>query len=306
MPVVELQSTLGGNHIASSRQACATRIGSELALSREPHHNDAGEKGQNDFGDEDCDPESWAMSTLDSEHEPVHQMANDTRQKDHKRVDYPLNQRKGHHVTVGHMAYLVPQHRFGFLAAHVLQQPSALRHQRIIKFMSAARAAARNKPVIVVKAGRAPEGARAAPSHTGALAGSYDIYEAAIGRAGMLRVDEIEDLFFAVETLARPLPLRGERMIIMTNGGGPGVMATDSLARRGGRIAALSSETQHRLDKVLPPLWSHGNPVDIIGDATVAHYVETLQVLLDELETDALLFIHAPSAIVPSEQIAAA
>ncbi len=172
------------------------------------------------------------------------------------------------------------------------------------KFMSAARAAARNKPVIVVKAGRAPEGARAAASHTGALAGADDVYDAAIRRAGMLRVDEIEDLFFAVETLARARPLRGERLVIMTNGGGPGVMATDSLGRRGGRLASLSPETMRRLDAVLPATWSHGNPVDIIGDAPVERYVETLKILLDGPDADAVLFIHAPSAIVPSERIA--
>ena len=174
------------------------------------------------------------------------------------------------------------------------------------KFMSAARAAARNKPVIVVKAGREPAGARAAASHTGALAGADDVYDAAIRRAGMLRVDEIEDLFFAVETLARAQPVRGERMVIMTNGGGPGVMATDSLARRAGLVASLSPETLRRLDEVLPPLWSHGNPVDIIGDAPVERYVKTLEVLLDEPEADALLFIHAPTAIVRSERIAEA
>lgn len=174
------------------------------------------------------------------------------------------------------------------------------------KFMSAARAAARNKPVIVVKAGRAPEGARAAASHTGALAGADDVYDAAIRRAGMLRVDEIEDLFFAVETLARAHPLRGERMLIMTNGGGPGVMATDSLGRRGGRVASLSSEALQRLDAVLPPTWSHSNPVDVIGDAPVERYVETLEILLDAPDADALLFIHAPTAIVPSERIARA
>lgn len=174
------------------------------------------------------------------------------------------------------------------------------------KFMSAARAAARNKPVVVVKAGRAPEGARAAASHTGALAGSDDVYDAAIRRAGMLRVDEIEDLFFAVETLARAQPLRGERMVIMSNAGGPAVMATDSLARRNGRVASLSPETLKKLDAILPSTWSHGNPVDIIGDAPVDRYVDTLEVLLNAPEADALLFIHAPTAIVPSERIAEA
>jgi len=173
------------------------------------------------------------------------------------------------------------------------------------KFMSAARAAARNKPVLVVKAGRAPEGARAAASHTGALAGSDDVYDAAIRRAGMLRVFSTDNLFDAVETLARARPLTGDRLAIMTNGGGPGVMATDAVIDTQGRLAALSRETLSRLDAILPPTWSHGNPVDIIGDAPTGRYVQTLQILLEDPQSDAVLFIHAPTAIVPSAEIAA-
>ncbi|MFN8457773.1 MAG: acetate--CoA ligase family protein [Anaerolineae bacterium] len=174
------------------------------------------------------------------------------------------------------------------------------------KFMSAARAAARNKPVIAVKAGRVAEGAKAAASHTGALAGADDVYEAALRRAGILRVDTIEDLFDAVETLARARPVQGDRLTIMTNGGGPGVMATDALVLAGGCLATLSPETMQRLDKLLPPNWSHGNPVDIIGDAPVERYVQTLKTLLQEPNTDATLFIHAPVAIVPTEEVARA
>ena len=174
------------------------------------------------------------------------------------------------------------------------------------KFMSAARAAARNKPVLVVKAGRAPEGAKAAASHTGALAGSDDVYDAAIRRAGMLRVFSTEDLFAAVETLARARPLAGDRLTIMTNGGGPGVMATDALIGAQGRLASLSPETLRKLDTFLPFNWSRGNPVDIIGDAPVERYLQTLQILLDEPQSDAVLFIHAPTAIVPSAEIATA
>jgi acetyltransferase len=174
------------------------------------------------------------------------------------------------------------------------------------KFMSAARAAARNKPIIAVKAGRVAEGARAAASHTGAMAGADDVYEAALSRAGILRVDAIEDLFDAVETLARARPLQGERLTIVTNGGGPGVMATDTLIRHGGRLTTLSPATMQHLDSFLPPNWSHGNPVDIIGDAPVARYVETFKTILADPETDAILFIHAPTAIVPSDEIATA
>ena len=179
-----------------------------------------------------------------------------------------------------------------------------VRHAR--KFMSAARAAARSKPVVVLKAGRMPEGARAAASHTGALAGLDDVYDAAIRRAGMLRVLTTEDLFAAVETLARARPLFGERLAIMTNGGGPGVMATDALVCAGGKLATLSSETLRRLDDVLPATWSHANPVDIIGDAPAERYCQTLELLLADDQSDAILFIHAPTAIVSSADIARA
>ena len=174
------------------------------------------------------------------------------------------------------------------------------------KFMSAARAAARSKPVLVIKAGRAAEGARAAASHTGAMAGSDDVYDAAIRRAGMLRVYSTEDLFSAVETLARARPLVGERLCIMTNGGGPGVMATDALIAADGKLAALSEDSLRALDAVLPPTWSHGNPVDIIGDAPAERYRQAAEILLADPESDALLFIHAPTAIVPGVDIAQA
>ena len=174
------------------------------------------------------------------------------------------------------------------------------------KFMSAARAAARNKVVLVVKAGRAPEGARAAMSHTGALAGSDDVYDAAIRRAGMLRVNTVAELFDAVETLARAPAVSGDRLAILTNGGGPGVMAADALSLGGGRLATLSPGTIARLDRSLPATWSHGNPVDIIGDAPVERYTAALEALLDEPEADAVLFMHVPTAIVAAADIARA
>jgi len=179
-----------------------------------------------------------------------------------------------------------------------------VRHAR--KFMSAARAAARSKPTVVLKAGRMAEGARAAASHTGALAGSDHVYDAAFRRAGMLRVLSTEDLFSAVETLARAKVLHGERLVILTNGGGPGVMATDALVEGKGSMAQLSPDTLRRLDEVLPATWSHGNPVDIIGDAPADRYVRALEILLEDPECDAVLFIHAPTAIVPSDEIARA
>jgi acetyltransferase len=174
------------------------------------------------------------------------------------------------------------------------------------KFMSAARAAARNKPVIVVKSGRAPDGARAAASHTGALAGSDIVLDAAIRRAGMLRVDTLESLFDAAETLAYVRPLHGERLAILTNGGGAGVLAADALQLGGGKLAELSPQTLADLDQCLPATWSRSNPVDIIGDAPIGRYQDALRVLLAASEVDAVLFMHAPTAIVPAGDIAAA
>jgi acetyltransferase len=172
------------------------------------------------------------------------------------------------------------------------------------KFMSAARAAARNKPVILVKAGRAPAGARAAASHTGALAGSDAVVDAAVRRSGMLRVDTLEALFDAAQTLARVRDWRGERLAILTNGGGAGVLAADALEPAA--LATLSPATCAALAERLPVTWSGANPVDIIGDAPVARYEAALDVLLDAPEVDGVLFIHAPTAIVPAAQIARA
>lgn len=186
----------------------------------------------------------------------------------------------------------------------ILMYVESVKHAR--KFMSAARAAARNKPVILVKAGRAPEGARAAASHTGALAGSDAAFDAAVQRAGMLRVHSLEALFDAAETLAHPRPWRGERLALLTNGGGAGVLAADALALEGGVLAQLSGETLKALDALLPASWSHGNPVDIIGDAPVQRYVGALKVLLAAPEVDGVLFMHAPTAIVPAADIAGA
>ena len=174
------------------------------------------------------------------------------------------------------------------------------------RFVEAATAAARLKPVIVVKSGRAPEGARAAASHTGALAGSDEVYDAAFRRAGLLRVDTTRALFDVAETLARCEGLAGGRLAIVTNGGGPAILATDALIAHGGQLARLSPDTLAALDASLPSVWSHGNPVDIVGDAPPARYADTLRLVLADPQVDAVLLIHAPTAIVPAEEIAAA
>lgn len=168
------------------------------------------------------------------------------------------------------------------------------------KFMSAARSAARNKPIVAVKSGRNARAAQAAASHTGALAGGDDVYSAALSRAGILRVDGVEELFDTVETLARSRRLPGGRLAIVTNGGGPGVMAVDELVERGGVLADLQPDTLAALDRVLPSTWSHGNPVDIIGDAPSQRYADALKIVLADPGVDAVLVMHAPTAIVPS------
>jgi acetyltransferase len=172
------------------------------------------------------------------------------------------------------------------------------------KFMSAARAAARAKPVIGIKAGRHAQAARAAATHTGALAGSDAVYDAAFRRAGLLRVRDLDDLFDATETLARLRPFPGKRLMILTNGGGIGVLALDRLADFGGTAAQLSPATLAQLDAVLPPTWSRSNPVDIIGDANADRYAAALQVLLSSSDSDALLVLNVPTALASAQATA--
>lgn len=174
------------------------------------------------------------------------------------------------------------------------------------KFMSAARAAARNKPVIVVKSGRSAAAAAAAASHTGALAGADQVYDAAFRRAGMLRVASTRALFDAAAALARIAGVEGDRLMVLSNGGGPGVMAIDALVAGGGRPAALSEKSLAALDAVLPAVWSRANPVDIIGDAPAERYSQALDILEADDGADAILMIHAPTAIVPDRAIAEA
>jgi len=173
------------------------------------------------------------------------------------------------------------------------------------KFMSAARAAARNKPVIAVKAGRTGEAARAATSHSGALAGADVVYEAALRRAGVLRVRTTRQLFEAAQILSQSKPYAGPRLAIVSNGGGPAVMATDALIEGGGELAPLGAETLRTLDAQLPATWSRANPVDIIGDAPPQRYVSVLETVLADPGVDALLLVHAPTALASASEVAA-
>jgi acetyltransferase len=174
------------------------------------------------------------------------------------------------------------------------------------KFMSAARAAARIKPVVVVKSGRMAQGAKAAATHTGALAGSDAVYDAAFQRAGMLRVSDLRELFDCAETLGRLKSPMGKRLAILTNGGGIGVLAVDRLVELGGIPAAMMPEIRSKLDAVLPPTWSGSNPVDIIGDADAARYAAALEVLLPDPGNDAILVMNVQTAIARADEIAAA
>src|SRR5689334_23072716 len=146
------------------------------------------------------------------------------------------------------------------------------------KFLSAAREVSLNKPIIVIKAGRTEAAAKAAASHTGSLAGSDDVLNAAFRRTGVLRVENISDLFYMAEVLAKQPRPKGPRLTILTNAGGPGVLATDSLVTNGGELTPISKETTEELNKFLPVHWSHANPVDVLGDASAERYAKSLEI----------------------------
>ncbi len=178
--------------------------------------------------------------------------------------------------------------------------------QRTRRFMSAARAISRNKPLLVIKAGRSVDGAMAATAHSGSFLGADEVYDAAFRRAGMLRVFDIDALFDAVETLARTRPLNGERLAILTNGGSPGFLAADELVSHGGSLADLSAETYHELDEELGNAWSFWNPLVIHSNASGELYARALRILLKAPGVDAVLVMHVPTAMVRSEEVASA
>jgi acetyltransferase len=214
-----------------------------------------------------------------------------------------------HLVSLGDMADV----GFGDVLDHLAGDPStrgillyieAVTDAR--RFMSAARAAARMKPVIVVKGGRHPEGARAVASHTGVLAGSDAVYDAAFRRAGILRVRGLTELFDAAEVLAMARAPKGDRLMILTNSGGIAVLATDELVDQGGRLAPLSEETVADLDAALPAHWSRANPVDIGGDAPGSRYAAALSALAGAPDTDGILVLHCPTGVSSPDEAATA
>ena len=174
------------------------------------------------------------------------------------------------------------------------------------KFMSAARGFARTKPIIVIKAGKYAAGAKAASSHTGALAGDYAVYDAAFKRAGVVMVDEIGDLFDCATVLdSRFLP-QGPKLAIVTNAGGPAVLAADSIITNGGELAKFSDSTIQTMDAALPPYWSHGDPMDILGDADIKRYEQAVRTCIADLNVDGLLVIYTPQGTTQPTLVAEA
>ena len=171
-------------------------------------------------------------------------------------------------------------------------------------FLSAAREVALTKPIIAIKVGRSGAAAKAAASHTGALTGSDDVLDAAFRRAGVLRVNTIEELFGLAELLGKQPRPAGPRLAIVTNGGGPGVLATDALIECGGKLAELSGDTFAQLNTLLPPHWSRGNPVDILGDASAETYAKAVEIVSRDENNDGLLVILSPQAVTEPNETA--
>ncbi len=169
------------------------------------------------------------------------------------------------------------------------------------KFMTAARSFAHTKPIVAYKAGRFPESAKAAASHTGAMAAEDDVYDAAFERAGITRVYDIGDIFDFAEMIGRNKTPHGSRLCIVTNAGGPGVMATDALIENKGTLAVLSEEAIGKLNEALPPSWSHSNPVDVLGDARSKRMAKAVQIALEDKNSDAVLVILTPQAMTNPE-----
>lgn len=217
-------------------------------------------------------------------------------------IDWAADQNIGfsHLISLGDMADVDVGDCLDMLAMDretdaILMYLESIPHPR--KFMSAARAAARTKPVIAIKSGRHEAAAKAAATHTGALSGADRVVEAALQRAGVLRVRDLEELFIAAETIARFPPLEQARVGIVTNGGGAGVLAVDQLADEDSDLADLLPETLERLNAALPATWSHANPVDIIGDAPPQRYSAALQAVADDPGVDAILVMNCPTAL---------
>lgn len=224
-------------------------------------------------------------------------------------LDWALDQSVGfsHFVSIGSMIDVDFADLIDYLGTDARTSCILIYMESLIdarKFMSAARAFARSKPIIILKAGRSAEGGQATLSHTGSMAGNDAVYDAAFDRAGIIRVDTIAQLFNCAQSLAtQPRPL-GNRMAIVTNAGGPGVLATDYLMRNGGALAKLSPETMEGLNAALPAHWSHNNPVDVLGDASAEHYRQALELCLKDPGVDGVLAILTTQAVTNPADVA--
>jgi acetyltransferase len=217
-------------------------------------------------------------------------------------LDWALQENVGfsHFISVGNMidvgiADLIDYFAMDSWTSSIIMYVESITEAR--QFMSAARAFARKRPIIAYKAGRFAESAQAAASHTGAMAGVDAVYEAALARAGVVRVFEVDDLFDCAELLARQKTPKGAKLAIVTNAGGPGVMATDALLERHGVLATLSDQTLERLSSSLPAAWSHRNPVDVLGDAPPERFGKAIEAVLADPNVDGVLTVLSPQAV---------
>jgi acetyltransferase len=214
-----------------------------------------------------------------------------------------------HFISVGNMLDVAIDDLLDYLAADPHTDAVVLYVESISRareFMSAARALSRDKPIIAYKAGRFADSAQAAASHTGAMAGVDAVYEAAFRRAGIVRVFDLDEVFDCAGLLARSRLPKGARLAIVTNAGGPGVMACDSLLDRRGTLAKLDAATIEKLNRCLPPAWSHGNPIDILGDAPAQRYADAVTAAISDSNVDAVLTLLTPQAMTDSSASAAA
>lgn len=226
-------------------------------------------------------------------------------------LDWAVDQNVGfsHFISIGSMVDVSYHDLIDYLAndpetSAILLYMESLDHAR--KFMSAARAFARSKPIIVLKAGKSQAGAKAALSHTGSLTGNDAVFDVAFQRSGIIRVDTIAQLFSMAQAVAmQPLP-KGDRLAILTNAGGPAILATDYLSTNGGQLADLSETTIEKLNGLLSVAWSHGNPVDILGDGTPDQFRQSLEILLADDGVDAVLTIFTTQGIVDANDAALA
>ncbi len=224
-------------------------------------------------------------------------------------LDWSVEQKVGfsHFVSIGSMIDVGFDDLIDYFGSDphtssIVIYMESMTHAR--RFMSAARAFSRNKPIIVLKAGKSSAGAKVALSHTGTLAGNDMAFDAAFKRAGIIPVDTIEELFNASQALAKQPRPDGNRLAIITNAGGPGVLATDHLIKKGGQLAELSEATMTALNKVLPAVWSHGNPIDVLGDATSERYKAATEIILKDENVDGVLVILTPQSMTNAAEIA--